>query len=80
MPNTDLNLSDSSIKCHPIPLTVDEVAVIHRLVQTHLVTKPEDDPEYSTSEHCERAPCCSTKSSAGYRVHPHDEVEQLSSG
>ena len=70
MPNTDLNLSDSSIKCHPIPLTVDEVAVIHRLVQTHLVTKPEDDPEYSTSEHCERAPCCSTKSSAGYRVHP----------
>jgi len=49
----------------------DEVAVIHRLVQTHLVTKPEDDPEYSTSEHCERAPCCSTKSSAGYRrVHP----------
>ena len=50
MPNTDLNLSDSSIKCYPIPLTVDEVAVIHRLVQTHLVTKPEDDPEYSTYE------------------------------
>ena len=46
MPNTDLNLSDPSIKRHPIPLTVDEVTVIHRLVQTHLVTKPEDDPEY----------------------------------
>jgi|ETN07SMinimDraft_1059922.scaffolds.fasta_scaffold60754_2 hypothetical protein len=58
----------------------DEVAVIHRLVQTHLVTKPEDDPEYSTSEHCERAPCCSTKSSAGLGYTLHDEVEQLSSG
>ena len=43
----------------------DEVAVIHRLVQTHLVTKLEDDPEYSTYEHCERTPCCSTKSSTG---------------
>ena len=85
MPNTDLNLSDSSIKCHPIPLTVDEVAVIHRLVQTHLVMKPEDDPEYSTYENWRLSTANVRLATAlnhlldiGYTLH--DEVEQLSSG
>ena len=63
----------------------DEVAVIHRLVQTHLVTKPEDDPEYLTYENWRLSTANVRLAAAlnhlldiGYTLH--DEVEQLSSG